>query len=709
MDTESLTLIINGFDRNKFEQTVNIVLHDILGITAVNADGLDMRKGVRKTIPNPMLYHLSLDKTTVIDSALLKKKLRVYKIQQVFFFFKYNLSDAELKRKEFLLEKEYSIRVSCMSSGTLAAFIIDANLENKLFSDGNAYRQINPSDIDYLTAAFHTMTIASSDVTDLKGKVYDDAILFKVSLNSYENKEELTKDVIDFLKLPKEKDEIIMKRIDSLFSRGQMHRESEGFVLMPSVENDIKIRKDAYLYELDTLTSAQIDLMRTDYNVDWNEDDSKKVATLLAFSAIDDKIRILREVKAKIDHPIFRMAKDSDKKIVKYLQQKKGLDEEKSNEALEDLAQIAAKHPLIIKITRACIYLALEGSNPLSSAKALGAHKWKDFNVMLEPTVAIPYICSQLYKGEVTKSFERSVNSVNRAIALTSKVCIPYSYINECAGHLLKARKYHNLELNPVEMAHSNNAFVSNYYSLINSGAKLPDSFMDYLATFSVAIKTEKPNTKAWVREIMIDLTSLLLNGHVVQESTPFYKDEDLKDYDNDYSYVLKEKNKVKPGHLIHHDTIALKYTNDKVTKDNEHWIILTYDSVLTKVGNQSFYKGWICSPQKFLEMTNISTPLSETQMVSVLHSVASFSEKTLAIGAKIMDRIVLYASSEMQNWEFKRDLEHFKDEMKARLNNTNEDNDNEIITRTDEFLKEKGIIINEEDFDITVDDETQK
>lgn len=709
MDTESLTLIINGFDRNKFEQTVNIVLHDILGITAVNADGLDMRKGVRKTIPNPMLYHLSLDKTTVIDSALLKKKLRVYKIQQVFFFFKYNLSDAELKRKEFLLEKEYSIRVSCMSSGTLAAFIIDANLENKLFSDGNAYRQINPSDIDYLTAAFHTMTIASSDVTDLKGKVYDDAILFKVSLNSYENKEELTKDVIDFLKLPKEKDEIIMKRIDSLFSRGQMHRESEGFVLMPSVENDIKIRKDAYLYELDTLTSAQIDLMRTDYNVDWNEDDSKKVATLLAFSAIDDKIRILREVKAKIDHPIFRMAKDSEKKIVKYLQQKKGLDEEKSNEALEDLAQIAAKHPLIIKITRACIYLALEGSNPLSSAKALGAHKWKDFNVMLEPTVAIPYICSQLYKGEVTKSFERSVNSVNRAIALTSKVCIPYSYINECAGHLLKARKYHNLELNPVEMAHSNNAFVSNYYSLINSGAKLPDSFMDYLATFSVAIKTEKPNTKAWVREIMIDLTSLLLNGHVVQESTPFYKDEDLKDYDNDYSYVLKEKNKVKPGHLIHHDTIALKYTNDRVTKDNEHWIILTYDSVLTKVGNQSFYKGWICSPQKFLEMTNISTPLSETQMVSVLHSVASFSEKTLAIGAKIMDRIVLYASSEMQNWEFKRDLEHFKDEMKARLNNTNEDNDNEIITRTDEFLKEKGIIINEEDFDITVDDETQK
>ena len=154
---------------------------------------------------------------------------------------------------------------------------------------------------------------------------------------------------------------------------------------------------------------------------------------------------------------------------------------------------------------------------------------------------------------------------------------------------------------------------------------------------------------------------------------------------------------------MIHHDTIALKYTNDRVSNYNEHWIILSYDSILTKVGNQPFYKGWICSPGKFLEMTNISNPLSETQMVSVLHSIASFSERTLAIGAKIMDRIIQYASSEMQNWEFKHDLDNFKQEMKATFNNTNEDLDKELITRTDKFLKDRGIIIDEDDIDITI------
>ena len=514
MDKESLTLIINGFDKKKFEQTVKIILQDILKISAVNEDSLVMKKGVQKTIPNPVLYHLLVDKHAVIDSTLLKKKIRVYKIQQIYIFFKYNLSDAELRKKDILLQTIYGISVTCMCSSTLAEFIIDSKLEYKLFSDGIDNRQINSTDVDYLTAAFHSMTIASSDVNDLKGKVYDDAILFKVSSNCYKNKEDLTKGVLDFLKLHKEKDEIIMKRIDSLLSRGLLQPKSEGFVLSPSIGNDIEARKKAYLYELDSLTSAQIDLMRTDYHVDWNEDDSKKIATLLAFSVIENQIRILQDARTKIDHPILRMAKDSDKRILKYLMQKKGLDAEKSNEALENLAQMAATHPLIIKITRAYIYLALEGSNPLSAAQALGANKWSDFCVMLEPTVAIPYICSQLYRGDVTKSFEKSVKSVQRAIALTSKVSIPYSYINECAGHLLIARKYQNIDLDPEEMAHSNNAFVSNYYSLFNSGAKLPPSFMEYLATFSSAIKTEKTNIKAWVREIMTDLTSLLISVH---------------------------------------------------------------------------------------------------------------------------------------------------------------------------------------------------
>ena len=75
MDRESLTLIINGFDKKKFEQAVSIVLQDILEIIAVNEDSLVMKKGVKETILNPVLYYLIIDKGAVIDSAVLKKKI----------------------------------------------------------------------------------------------------------------------------------------------------------------------------------------------------------------------------------------------------------------------------------------------------------------------------------------------------------------------------------------------------------------------------------------------------------------------------------------------------------------------------------------------------------------------------------------------------------------------------------------------------------
>ena len=289
MDKESLTLIINGFDKQKFNQTVSIVLQDILAISAINEDRLALKKDMQETMPPPILYHLSIDKRSVIDSALLKKKIRIYKIQQIYFFFKYNLSDAELRKKDILYTMEYGIPATCMCSSTLAEFIIESNMGNKLFSDGVNFRQISSSDIDYLTAAFHSMTIASTDVNDLKGKVYDDAILFMVASKFYKIKEELARGVLDFLKLPEEKYEIIMKRIDSLLSKGQIRKGTEGFTLLPSILKDIETRQKAYLYELDSLTSAQVDLMRTDYNIDWDENDSKKIATLLAFSAIENQ------------------------------------------------------------------------------------------------------------------------------------------------------------------------------------------------------------------------------------------------------------------------------------------------------------------------------------------------------------------------------------------------------------------------------------
>jgi hypothetical protein len=77
-------------------------------------------------------------------------------------------------------------------------------------------------------------------------------------------------------------------------------------------------------------------------------------------------------------------------------------------------------------------------------------------------------------------------------------------------------------------------------------------------------------------------------------------------------------------------------------------------------------------------------------------------STKTLSIGARIIDRVISYASEEFQNWEFKRDFEKFKSNLISELDDNDvsfEDEDSELNKKVDEFLRTKGIVIpNEED-----------
>lgn len=96
MDRESLTLIINGFDKRKFNQTASIVLHDILKIDAINEDSLATKKDLQKTIPTSILYHLFIDKHSVLDSALLRKKYAYTKYSGCFF----SIRKARIKRTE---------------------------------------------------------------------------------------------------------------------------------------------------------------------------------------------------------------------------------------------------------------------------------------------------------------------------------------------------------------------------------------------------------------------------------------------------------------------------------------------------------------------------------------------------------------------------------------------------------------------------------
>jgi hypothetical protein len=71
---------------------------------------------------------------------------------------------------------------------------------------------------------------------------------------------------------------------------------------------------------------------------------------------------------------------------------------------------------------------------------------------------------------------------------------------------------------------------------------------------------------------------------------------------------------------------------------------------------------------------------------------VATFSERTLSAGARVMDRIARYASDDVQNWEFKEEIKEFKSEIIESIDLESIEMYDEIDKKTDEFLKKHGV-----------------
>ena len=91
-----------------------------------------------------------------------------------------------------------------------------------------------------------------------------------------------------------------------------------------------------------------------------------------------------------------------------------------------------------------------------------------------------------------------------------------------------------------------------------------------------------------------------------------------------------------------------------------------------------------------------------------MVHSMASFRSPTLEIGARILDRIVLYASDKMQNWEFVIAMKEFKSEIIDAIGDDGDFEEIDIDKRTVEFLAKHGVKIDptneQNDVDIEVD-----
>src|SRR5262249_27630047 len=175
-----------------------------------------------------------------------------------------------------------------------------------------------------------------------------------------------------------------------------------------------------------------------------------------------------------------------------------GIPSRQVQDVLDELVQQARNLPLIKKLTRAAVYVSLEGADPVSSAKAIGAPRWSDVNAMLDASAAIPYLCARLYKPAPGTFFEATHKAVSQLAELGSHLRISWNYIDECAAHLWRALQYEALREFGPELQFSQNAYVANYYRLRRQRIKVPPTLREYLRTFSPAVDRVDSNRERW-------------------------------------------------------------------------------------------------------------------------------------------------------------------------------------------------------------------
>lgn len=714
MDKETFANHISKLGKRDFDIACNFVLHEIFSLIAVNVDGrgdggTDFTSFNRDGSRMLVAYQITTQKSDIKNKAYndAKKSLNKLGVNRFFFITTYMLSEAETRSLENDISIDLNIAATVYTPATLADLIINRKLENQ-FLDSIGYPELRSytSTVDYREMALYGYTILSHDAKNMKTKVYDDSlIMILYSEDRGLTKIDLVDKVISYLSITPNKHDLLCRRIDALLGDQKICKNGDLYILTETTKTNVTARQRLYEQELSSLASAQADLLK-EYGLAWTFDDSRKAATWIANAYIEKQLSNLTKAGTTIISQILRAAdRNGIEQLKQYLNKNKSISNPKMLDSIvNDLVVMAASHPLIHKLTLASVYLALEGKKPIAAAKALGAQRWCDINLLAEPTVAIPYMCSCLFKGaHVNKYFDTGIESIERAKQLNMTIHIPYYYIKECAGHLLMARKFDGVDLNPAEMQYSSNAFVANYYACSLQKIPLPTTFMDYLAVFSPSIRIERQDFKAWIREVMTSVQSLLTRNGFKYLDIPLYKEEERKSLETAYSYYLANNGIDKQDHLIRNDVYALLYVDERVSKFSEHWMITSFDKALTNVAQETNNSAWVNNPFQFLDMVELSNELPATKFHSLVHSLASYSDQTLAIGARMFDRIVLYASDRMQDWEFRQEIDSFKKDLVQRVLDGNNDYMIEVDNRTDEFLKKHGIQMDNTNIEIDV------
>jgi len=702
MESEEIQIRLVNLSRVKFRNVVGMLLKEVFGFPALNVDakgdggsdwcifssgGQKIGLAVQDTIQNQ-----SWEKKALDDARLAKKSHNVNR-----YFFCTNRPHDQFKVSvlENTITSETGLSATVLEARKLAELIVQGELDEKfLVAIGEAVSRKRPSIAEISLCVYSNI---SADRTSHRNEIYADTLLLVSRDKGPVERRLLVEGALEFLGSAPGQRQLIDKRVDFLLQQRRLVVvEDKKLTLSKGTEKRMGQTERLYLSDWNALSGAQTSLL-TEYGGKWSDAQAELATTFLARMFIQEQLEGLQSAGAEILQGKWFDRSGNPMQQLRDLLQSCGVPVSKIGEIIAKLIELARSREVIAKLTRTAVFTALEGQDPVQSAKCLGASAWDEVTMLLDTSVAIPFMCACLTQPVEGYIYALSYRVVETLKELGAIARISPGHLEECAAHLLQAFDYEPLRDDADferALQASENAFVSFYYALLKEGARAPKSLQQFLHIFCPQGASIIRRPESWptlVRYAMPDVQTALGDYGVAVTQLSHLSRDRMDALEKTHDWAVMSEGHTKPPVLRRHDLATLGHLEMRTTEKHESWMLLSWDKALMRTARDALEKSWVVSPEVAMDFTQPCRRLSETQWCTLAHRLARVTDPGDLLTARIIDQLVRSKHEGLQDWEFKEKIRAFRDRALSRFPTGEETKQNKWIgSETSKFFAEQ-------------------
>ena len=710
---------IIGMGTEKFDQLVAFILNKVFGcVCNVNGKGdggCDFRSfGTKNRYVlfqdangHPVFsVQATIQETDWQDKAFAdakKSKDNIPNLTGYIFITSRPREQADLLPLQYKISSELGLSATCIGARELSGIIF----EKKLFAEfmavtGLAIGEEIIGQPDAKLKMLYRLFALNQGRSHVRSEIFDTILLSRLSMNAEGlARNKLIEETIKFLGISELKNPEINSRIDSLL-HGKIQKIGDKLFLKEETKKELQIANAIYTDELNFFKSGISDIIKSNggvINIKSAESLALSIAEFYVASQAQKLNRLALSSLLQLPNGQIHTFADFTKDLSAQKIPKASI-----TKVQNEILAFASVNALLKKLVNAVIYASLDHSSNPCSVLMLGQYEWQNIKLITDTTIAIPYLATSMFATTGGRFSDASNTIIKMLKKNNAHFVITGNYINECASHLVEAYAYCDVVNEfSLELQDSKNGFISHYCQMKAKGiADMPNTLPEYIRSISGEAVKNYSDKRYKIKRVMEEIQPLFAElGISFEQILPYDEEKYRKDLETEYSFSLESSGKKRPKHLIRHDLNTLAHIRRDYSEKSQAFILLTWDSLLIKLSKFMAQSGMIITPAEAIDLFQSSEEISEGKLHAIAFEYAMVNDQPRLLAAEFLDHLTAIASQQSPEWKQRNLTRNLLSEFLAKADRASQASsiagNSSMI---DEFLKEKGLLPNNNDND---------